>query len=41
MGAATLDYDRSVDEGLDVVASVVGSSMDMDRILRILREGLK
>lgn len=35
-----LDYDRSVDEGLDAVASVVGSCLDMDRLVRILKEGL-
>jgi adenosylcobyric acid synthase len=34
------DYDRSVDEGLDAVASVVGSCLDMDRLMRILKEGL-
>ena len=36
-----MDYDRSVDEGLDAVASVVGSSLDMERVLRILKEGLR
>jgi len=34
------DYDRSVEEGLDALASVVGSSQDMNRLLTILREGL-
>ncbi len=34
------DYDRSVEEGLDALASVVGSSLDMNRLLTILREGL-
>lgn len=37
---AAMDYDRSVEEGLDAVASVVGSSLDMDRLLAILKEGL-
>jgi adenosylcobyric acid synthase len=34
------DYDRSVQEGLDALASVVGSSLDMNRLLAILKEGL-
>ncbi len=38
---AEVDYDRSVDEGLDVVASVVGSCLDMDRLVSILKEGLR
>jgi len=37
----TMDYDRSVDEGLDAVASVVGSSLDMDRLVEIMKEGLR
>jgi adenosylcobyric acid synthase len=40
-GTATQDYDRSVEEGLDAVASVVGSSLDLERVLRILKEGLR
>jgi adenosylcobyric acid synthase len=40
LAAKTLDYDRSVQEGLDALASVVGSSLDMDRLVRILKEGL-
>jgi adenosylcobyric acid synthase len=39
--AVTVDYDRSVDEGLDAVASVVGASLDMDRLVKILKEGLE
>jgi adenosylcobyric acid synthase len=39
--AAAIDYDRSVDEGLDAVASVVGSSLDMGRLVAILKEGLR
>lgn len=38
--AAALDYDRSVEEGLDAVAAVVRSNVDMERIVKILREGL-
>jgi adenosylcobyric acid synthase len=39
--AVTVDYDRSVDEGLDAVASVVGASLDMNRLVKILKEGLE
>ncbi len=34
------DYDRSVQDGLDALASVVGSNLDMGRLLAILKEGL-
>ncbi|MDW5562700.1 MAG: cobyric acid synthase [Methanomassiliicoccus sp.] len=37
---ATQDYDRSVNEGLDAVAAVVGSHLDMGRLVEILKEGL-
>ena len=38
--AKVQDYDRSIQEGLDALASVVGSSLDMERLMKILKEGL-
>ena len=35
-----MDYERSVDEGLDALAAMVRANLDMDRLYRILQEGL-
>jgi adenosylcobyric acid synthase len=35
-----LDYERSVDEGLDALAAMVLANLDMDRLYRIVEEGL-
>ncbi len=34
------DYQRSVEDGLDALAMVVSSNLDMDKIMKILQEGL-
>lgn len=38
--AECVDYQRSVEEGLDAVAAVVSASLDMNKVMGILREGL-
>jgi adenosylcobyric acid synthase len=39
--AESVDYQRSVEEGLDAVAAVVSASLDMNKVMSILKEGLR